>query len=80
MEEICDFLVEMDKAVTSVEGQNEVSGVGLGGRGHCCCCDAANADCWDGTRITYSYSCQMDYCLLFSESVPKVAISQYNLN
>ena len=34
MEEISDFLVEADEAVTAVEGRDVVGGVGRGGRGH----------------------------------------------
>ena len=34
MEEIGDFLVEVDEAVTAVEGQDVIGGVGQGGRGH----------------------------------------------
>jgi hypothetical protein len=47
MEEVRDFLVEADKAVTGIECQDRVGGVGLGGRGHgrCCCWDVVKADC-----------------------------------
>ena len=48
MEEIGDFLVEADEAVTAVEGQDVVGGVGRGGRGHglrCCLASAVKADC-----------------------------------
>ena len=34
VEEIGDFLVEGDEAVTAIEGRNVVGGVGRGGRGH----------------------------------------------
>ena len=34
MEEIGDFLVEVDEAVTAVERRDVVGGVGRGGRGH----------------------------------------------
>ena len=34
VEEIGDFLVEVDEAVTAVEGRDVVGGVGRGGRGH----------------------------------------------
>ena len=34
VQEIGDFLVEGDEAVTAVEGRDVVGGVGHGGRGH----------------------------------------------
>ena len=34
VEEIGDFLVEADEAVTAVEGRDIIGGVGCGGRGH----------------------------------------------
>ena len=34
VEEIGDFLVEGDEAVTAIEGRDVVGGVGQGGRGH----------------------------------------------
>jgi hypothetical protein len=47
VEEIRDFLVDAENAVTGVERRDRVGGVGLGGRGHghCCCCEVAKADC-----------------------------------
>jgi hypothetical protein len=47
MEEICDFLMDAEKAVPGIEQRDGVGGVGLGGRGHghCGCCEAAKADC-----------------------------------
>ena len=47
VEEISDFLVEVDEAVTAVERWDVVGGVGLGGSGHCLrgCSDVLKADC-----------------------------------
>ena len=48
VEEIGDFLVEGDEAVTGVECQDVVGWVGRGGRGHClrvCLASAVKADC-----------------------------------
>ena len=35
VEEIGDFLMEVDEMVVGVEQQDVIGGVGLGGRGHC---------------------------------------------
>ena len=40
MEEISDFLVEVDEAVPAVEQRDVIGGVGVGGGCHC-------LDCWD---------------------------------
>ena len=48
VEEIGDFLVEGDKAVTAVEGRDVVGRVGRGGRGHGlrgCLASAVKAEC-----------------------------------
>ena len=47
VEEISDFLVEGDKAVTGIERWDVVGGVGRGGSGHCFlgCSDVLKADC-----------------------------------
>ena len=52
VEEISDFLVEVDEAVMAVERQDIIGRVGLGGRGHCLrgCSNALKADCWDGSE------------------------------
>ena len=50
VEEICDFLVEADEVVMTIEGQDIICGVGLGGRGHGHCCAALKVDCWDGSE------------------------------
>ena len=44
------ILVEVVEAVTTVEGQDIICGVGLGGRGHSCHWAALKADCWDGSE------------------------------
>ena len=48
VEEISDFLVEGNEAVTAIEGWDVVGGVGRGGRGHglrVCLASAVKADC-----------------------------------
>jgi hypothetical protein len=47
VEEIRDFLVDVEEAVPGVKRRDGVGGVGLGGRGHGfrCCCEAVKADC-----------------------------------
>ena len=50
VEEIHDFLVEADEVVMTVEGQDIVCGVGLGGRGYGHHCAALKVDCWDGSE------------------------------
>ena len=47
MEEIGDFLVEADEAVTAIKQRDVIGGVGLGGRGHGrrCGSDVLKVDC-----------------------------------